>query len=221
MRTAWDFAAAAPFTSAGGVPIVGEVLVWSGATGAVLLRFFGDGNSAQLTREIEGNGDFDGDGHDDIAFGDLAAGPAGGGFSPFAVGTFVIHSGLDGKVLLEKFGTENSDFLGNDVAAVGDLDGNGHPDVAVGEPGFGSSGRVLVFGGPHGQLLLEARAPNHRDVGRVVSGGSDLDGDGIGDLVLGLTTPAGINRVLALSSDAACRSSPASRRRARSSPVRR
>jgi hypothetical protein len=200
-----DFAAAAPGTTVAGVVGAGEVFVWSGATGAVLLNIQGTQNSEALTREIEGVGDFNGDGHDDFAFGDFAGKLIG---TPSGVGRFEIRSGLDGHLLLQHYGAENSDNLGHDVAALGDLDGNGFPDVAVGEPGFGTSGRVLIFGGPAGQLLLDARAPNHRYVGRIVSGGADLDGDGRGDLLLGLKTPAGVDRVLAVDSEPALQAQP-------------
>jgi hypothetical protein len=187
------------------VTAAGEVFVWSGATGAVLLQLQGTQNSEALTREIEGVGDFDGDGHDDFAFGDLAAKFGSG---PNSAGLFEIRSGLDGHRLLQHYGAEANDFLGHDVAAVGDIDGNGFPDVAVGESGFGTSGRVLIFGGPAGQLLLDARSPNHRYVGRIVSGGSDLDGDGRGDLLLGLKTPAGVDRVLAVDTEPALQAEP-------------
>ena len=205
-----DFAAAAPGTTVGGLPYAGEVFVWSGATGAVLLQLQGTQNSEALTREIEGVGDFDGDGHDDFAFGDFAATPqhTPPGGSLQSAGLFEIHSGLDGHTLLRQYGSEAQSNLGEDVAALGDIDGNGSPDVAVGEPGFGTSGRVLIFGGPDGRLLLDARSPNHRSVGRVVSGGADLDGDGRGDLLLGLKTPAGVDRVLALDTTAALQAQP-------------
>jgi hypothetical protein len=204
-----DFAAAAPGTTVAGLPGAGEVFVWSGATGAVLLQIQGTQNSEALTREIEGVGDFDGDGHDDFAFGDFAAkSPHTLGISTLGVGLLEIRSGLDGHPLLKLHGTEADGNLGQDVAALGDLDGNGFPDVAVGEPGFGTSGRVLIVGGPHGRLLLDARSPNHREVGRVVSGGADLDGDGRGDLLLGVTTPAGVSRVLALDTRAALQAQP-------------
>jgi hypothetical protein len=62
--------------------------------------------------------------------------------------------------------------------------------------------------GPDGRLLLDARSPNHRDVGHSVSGGADLDGDGRGDLLLGLMTPAGVSRVLALDAEVALQAEP-------------
>jgi hypothetical protein len=84
------------------------------------------------------------------------------------------------------------DNLGAALTGTDDIDGDGIPDIAVGEPGddtrADSAGAVLVFSGLNGQLLRRltdpAGAGNHR-LGRSVADVGDVDGDGIGDLAAG------------------------------------
>jgi hypothetical protein len=91
-------------------------------------------------------------------------------------------------------GADNA-FLGLSVAALGDLDHDGCDEVALGAPGAGETvwnGRVYVLFG-HGpncaRLGPEVVTLNARNVtaafGWAMVGGKDMDGDGIGDLVVG------------------------------------
>lgn len=85
------------------------------------------------------------------------------------------------------------DQFGASVAAAGDVDADGYPDVIVGapeshlfagkEPG---PGRARVYSGASGQLLHEFSGHflGNR-FGSSVAGGADLDGDGHADLVVG------------------------------------
>ena len=201
-----DFAASEPGFDAGGVNGAGRVLVWSGATGDLLWTVEGTENSQHLARVIAGVGDFDGDGHDDVAFGDSSADP---GDSPFNVGLVEVFSGANGRRIFRRLGTEASDFLGRAVSAAGDVDGDGFDDLAVGSPrSFGAPGRVLVYGGPDGHVILDAQVSHRTNLGRTVAGGHDLDGDGRPDLVVGALDPVRAGRFLALSTDPELQTEP-------------
>jgi hypothetical protein len=73
------------------------------------------------------------------------------------------------------------------VAAAGDIDLDGFPDLIVGAPGaHGNAGLVRVFSGKDGALIHELAGDLPDDIfGHAVSGAGELDGDGIPDLVVG------------------------------------
>lgn len=99
-------------------------------------------------------GDVDADGNDDIAVG--ARGNLGGGGNPGAV--WILFMNSDGTVRAESmvtpangvFGSPSQgDLSGTAIGALGDLDGDGVPDIAVGDPsaqdGGPSRGAFLIF----------------------------------------------------------------------------
>lgn len=73
-----------------------------------------------------------------------------------------------------------SDF-GTSVGALGDLDLDARTDIAVGAP---ASGRVLVYSGADGTLLLELTGGP--GFGEVVRGAGDVDADGLPDILVGM-----------------------------------
>lgn len=87
-----------------------------------------------------------------------------------------------------------SDRLGSSVAGVGDMDGNGGNDFAVGAPGAGDSGRVYVVFSPFDKeeisyVTLAGSTPRDSFIGSnagyALAGADDLNNDGYADLVIG------------------------------------
>ncbi|HGY89800.1 MAG TPA: hypothetical protein ENK43_01370 [Planctomycetes bacterium] len=147
--------------------------------------------------DIAAAGDVDGDGVGDVLVGlpfEFVSGMLNAGRAE-------ILSGRDGSVLHTFVGSAAGQHLGSGVASVGDVNGDGFADVAVGSPGspsigLPSTGCVEVFSGLDGSVLYTLTGAHLFDrFGKRLRGGADLDGDGIGDLLIGIpgaNGPAGV-----------------------------
>jgi len=183
----------------GGVVDLGDVTLGMG--GFVIT---GDTVGADFGASLGGGGDFNGDGLADIVIGAPGAGIAGEAYIVLgkADGGEVemgdIAMGNGGFVLA---GTLVGDDAGTAVAMVGDVNGDGLADVAIGAPHAGNvpeAGRTYVV---HGTTQTDAIALS--DIlagtggfvangvgiddlsGSSLGGGGDVDGDGLDDLVIG------------------------------------
>jgi Putative metal-binding motif/FG-GAP repeat len=145
-------------------------------------------------------GDMDGDGTDDV----LVGAPSEGVFSyGYEGAAYLMLSPSSGTTTLNDAdariqGPHKSALLGTDLAPAGDVDGDGWFDLIIGSPGmdptpYGDVGLAVLVLGPvtgdirdltlaHAQLLGAAVGD---EAGAAVAGGSDLDGDGIDDVVVG------------------------------------
>lgn len=137
-------------------------------------------------------GDLDGDGLQDVLVGAYGA-DANGRNS----GALYALRGLDGAQLYRLDGEGSGDLLGYAVAALGDYDGDGKDDFAVGAPYFSRgpagffAGRVYVVSGADGSLLDYLDGSAAGEAFGAALAGADLDGDGLRDLLVGAVGNAG------------------------------
>jgi hypothetical protein len=149
---------------------------------------------------VAGGGDVDGDGTPDVvvgAFDVMAALPRLGAEVRPIAGYAQVLSGRDGRVLLTLESSSKDLGFGLDVALLGDVNGDGHADVAVAAPNMSPAGlfdpfrgkrrgAVLVHSGADGALLRKLADPVasvHAQTSLALCG--DLDGDGRPDLAVG------------------------------------
>ncbi len=168
---------------------------------------------AEAGYAVAGAGDVNGDGIDDVVVGARRASP--GGISSAGT-TYVVYGATNpANVNLASIGTrgffidgvEEDQESGTAVAGIGDLDGDGFDDVALGSPGGEFGPAYVVFGAastaPTGIDLATLGARGVRVDGTTSYGamgssvaGLDANGDGHADVMM--SQPAGAKRAVVL-----------------------
>ncbi len=148
----------------------GRAYVYSGRTGTLIHTFTGQPDD-YLGSSVSEAGDLNGDG-----FADLIVGAYRGGH---AAGRVYSYSGATGEIIWTVVGEGPGDHLGLEVAGVGDVDKDSHPDVAA-----------AVFGIPHlysgltGLLLWEMPDPD-AEFSTQISCAGDVNNDGSDEVIVG------------------------------------
>ena len=166
-----------------------QVIVLSGATGAVLRRFRPDAESETFGIELASAGDWDGDGVGDVAVGDDSVGGPHDG----APGHLWIFGGRSGEVIHHFRGSDDRDWYGGVVITddVGPPEGETRLIVtangATGPDGEPSVGRLELRRVPEVAPALEiyGDVPRSSGWGGAVTWVDDRDEDGERDLAIG------------------------------------
>ena len=222
-----DLAVGSPGAQNGDGEAVGAVDILAGPiTGASDLeeqdftRLWGANEGDRAGAALAGLGDVDGDGFADFVVGapgvesasgwggmDGASGPEGAAYVVYGTvepgSTAMLEDSRHVAILS---GGESAGRLGSAVAGIGDITGDGLPDLAVGAPYTGSGGRWSDQPTQAGMVYLLESVPDHEQeigdvafaslegeeeygwLGATVAGGKDLNGDGTPDLVVGAPT---------------------------------
>lgn len=148
-----------------------------------LWKQYGDVPGGLFGEMVANAGDVNGDGVADLIAGARADNTAGG-----MAGMARVISGFDGTTIRTHYGSSANEEFGFSVAGIGDVDGDGFADYAVGAPFYGVRmwvGRVSVFSGATGSLLYHVQRGSLDRYGWSLAATGDLNGDAIPDFVVG------------------------------------
>ncbi len=186
-----------------------------GSGGRVLLSSLNGTNGFKLDGEASGDyggypvsaaGDINSDGYADLAFGAFGhANSTGRGYVVFGglatgVGGIILLSSLNGTNGFKLDGEAAGNNAGISISGAGDINGDGYSDLLIGANVAFTTGRAyVVFGGPrvgnsglfslanlNGKNGFKLDGESIGDLsGSAVSQAGDINGDGIGDIVIG------------------------------------
>jgi len=182
----------------------GPIVADTDVSGSQDLTLQGEHNNNYTGRVLAGNGDLDGDGADDLA----VTAYRNGSYEPWSGSVYFYFGGsrITGDRLADAssdaiwYAANSNDYLGSDAAFVGDLNGDGIDELALGAYGYDSSAGsatgvvYLLWGDPAGpsgpsdvSTAADVVIEGHQgglQLGyfRQMSSAVDADGDGLDDL---------------------------------------
>ena len=195
----WDYSTGGAFLLPG--PVTGDLVLEDAA-----LQFYGEGLYGSCGRSLDGAGDTNGDGLDDVVILDSEGGSVGWSGEAYVVlGPVTADRELvDADAFIgTQGGLVQSHYNAWCVAHADDTDGDGYDDLLIGTSAMVSGevhgGGVVLLRGPfEGEILMEdAEAKLFGDgggAGTSVASAGDLNDDGFPDLVVGdLLADPGLN----------------------------
>jgi hypothetical protein len=146
----------------------------------------------KLGISVDTAGDVDGDGYDDIIVGADSDHPYDD--TGYALVLFGSPTGITNTRTWRVDAEQPEDWFGNSVSTAGDVNGDGYADVMISailfDSGEENEGKVyLYYGSPSGPVLPPAWVTEgnqvDEDYGSAISQAGDVNGDGLGDILVG------------------------------------
>lgn len=183
----------------------GTVYVYSGVDGSLLYHLNGNAAGDNFGFALAATGDIDGDTVNEL----LVGAPKDDVLLPGTVtnlvdaGSAYVYSGADGTLVVQHSSWKAGDKLGTSVAGVGDVDGDGYDDYAIGSPGYDLNnvspldvGTVNILSGLELDVLWYYDGATAADAcGNAVAGGGDMNGDGRDDVLVGCALRDSIGKI--------------------------
>jgi hypothetical protein len=182
-----EFIVGAPWDSTNGTN-AGSAMLFSGRHGTPRHIFYGTSPGSQLGSSVDGLGDLNGDGTNDL----LIASDHDSSVIPGA-GMVQAFSGADWSVIGEWRGSSIDEGFGGSIAGGVDLDDDGVPDILIGSIGDDTNGldtgSVTVISGATGLSMSWSPLLGSQVEGRFgtsVAFAGDVTGDGVQDILVGI-----------------------------------
>jgi len=157
----------------------GAVFVIDGGLGTTLQRIDGPYTDAAFGTSVAEIGDLNGDGRSEFIVGQPNA-----LVTASNVGLANVYSGSDFALLHTFNGNYHMGHFGTSVAGAGDVNGDGKPDILIGQPDAGASspGQIYIYSGiDWAQIRATAGVDFGGRMGAFVAGAGDVNGDGFAD----------------------------------------
>jgi predicted Ser/Thr protein kinase len=166
-------------------PGQGQATVYSGADGSILHQWRGSEAQIQLGFAVASAGDVDLDGHSDLLVSALHA-----SFTGVKTGRVYLYSGKDGHLIRDLDGLYSNARFGADLCSIGDINGDGVPDQAIGAwvatQARVFAGAVHVYSGLDGKRVGSWYGDRESArLGFPLQLVPDLNGDGLPELAAG------------------------------------
>jgi len=165
----------------------GMARVFSGFDGSILLNILGGSPNDGFGWSVDGAGDVNNDGYDDLIIGT----PLTNYFFAQS-GSAVVVSGHTGEQLYYYNGDHFGDQFGNSVSGAGDINDDGFDDFIIGAPTYSLvesdifPGAAFVYSGFNGALMRFYVGPSDDSYfGFSVDGAGDVNQDGYDDIIIG------------------------------------
>ncbi|MBL8897201.1 MAG: FG-GAP repeat protein [Planctomycetes bacterium] len=187
-----DLAVGAPMTDpAQSTPLDrGYVWILSGRSGRALRRIDGPASLGGFGTALANVGDLDGDGASELC--------VGAPHEPLGGAAYLV-SASNGAILRRLGGSAANAAFGTSIAVLGDLDGDGKKECAIGAPGENAgAGAVHLHSGASGAELAVIRGSAAAQIGALVARAGEVSGDGAEDLWLLVARPLPLPDLLRL-----------------------
>lgn len=164
-------------------PLAGQ----SGGATRIVNKVLGASERYHFGDEMVAIGDVTGDAIPDYAVSAQVTGASSAG----EYDTVYLHSGADGALLFTWIEHSGIEQFGSSIAAAGDVNADGFPDLIVGAPNAEVAGQqffgsAYIYSGADGTELMRFEGvEENSNFGETVAGAGDYNADGYDDLLIG------------------------------------